>query len=71
MAIGTAVMSDPSTLAEHRALHQRGAGRPACYVDIAEELGRFAWRRPLTAEEVTTITDIAQRGVRSGPRATS
>jgi hypothetical protein len=31
----------------------------ACYTTVAETLGHLAWRRPLTADEVAAIVDIA------------
>ncbi len=58
MAIGNAVRSNPSTLAQ--LVPCVGAGQDAsCYETVARDLGRFAWRRPLVEEEIAALTSIA------------
>ncbi|MBC8072671.1 MAG: DUF1588 domain-containing protein [Deltaproteobacteria bacterium] len=32
----------------------------ACYVTVAEQFGRVAWRRPVTADEVDLLVDLAR-----------
>ncbi len=57
MAIGTAVMSDLSGLAVV-APCVNSSPDAACYTTIAQQLGRYAWRRPLIDEEVSTLAAI-------------
>ncbi|MCA9707177.1 MAG: DUF1592 domain-containing protein [Myxococcales bacterium] len=59
--IGTAVMNDSSGLAVVAPCINLSHDA-ACYQQIAENLGRFAWRRPLLDEELTTLTTIAAAG---------
>jgi len=61
LAIGSAVMGDTSTLAS-MATCINTSQDDACYESIAQELGRFAWRRPLTADEVSTIAGFGVAG---------
>lgn len=61
MAIGTQVMNDPSVLAELTPCINTSPDQ-ACFETIAQDLGRYAWRRPLIAEEVDTLVGIATAG---------
>ncbi len=61
LAIGSAVMGDTSTLAT-LATCINTSQDDACYESIAQELGRFAWRRPLTSDEVSTIAGFGVAG---------
>lgn len=63
--IGSAVMEDPSTLNALVPCVAAGAD-PACYQTVAEELGRLAWRRPGTDEEIALVVDIANAGYEWG-----
>jgi Protein of unknown function (DUF1592)/Protein of unknown function (DUF1588)/Protein of unknown function (DUF1595) len=58
LAIGSVVRDDPSALAS---LVPCVTASPdaACYETVAQELGRFAWRRPPVADELATLTSIA------------
>lgn len=58
MAIGNAVRTDPSGLAQVVPC-VAGAQDAACYETVARELGRFAWRRPLAEDEIGQLTSIA------------
>jgi hypothetical protein len=57
-AIGAAVANDPSTLATLVPC-VTGGQAASCYDVVAEELGRLAWRRPLTTEEIGVLAGIA------------
>lgn len=61
MAIGTAVMNDPSGLGQVAPCVMAGGGE-GCYETVARELGRFAWRRPVLDEEAATLITIATAG---------
>lgn len=61
MRIGTAVQNDHSALAAVVPCVAPTAAA-SCYDTVAEEFGRLAWRRPLTAEEISQIVDIANAG---------
>jgi len=58
MAIGEAVRNDPSTLGELVPCVVSGQAA-SCYEVVAEQLGRYAWRRPPIEEEITTLVGIA------------
>ncbi|MCX4246247.1 DUF1592 domain-containing protein [Paraliomyxa miuraensis] len=57
MAIGNAIMNDPSGLAVVAPCVNLGGDD--CYELVARDLGRLAWRRPVLDEEVTTLVAIA------------
>jgi hypothetical protein len=59
LAIGDAVVANPSTLAGLVPCVTDSPG-PACYTEIAETLGHIAWRRTPTADEVAAIVAIAE-----------
>lgn len=61
LAIGSAVRDDPSGLAVVAPCVTAGGGED-CYDTVARELGRFAWRRPVTDEEATELVSIATAG---------
>ncbi|MEM9456866.1 MAG: DUF1592 domain-containing protein [Myxococcota bacterium] len=61
MAIGTSLMSDSTQLAVVAPCINVSQD-DACYEEIARELGRLAWRRPLTEDEVGTLTEIGLAG---------
>ncbi|MEX1367391.1 MAG: DUF1592 domain-containing protein [Nannocystaceae bacterium] len=65
MAIGNAVMADPSALNAQVPCVAAGQN-PSCYETVATEIGRIAWRRPLTDAEVTELVDIATAGYEWG-----
>ena len=58
LAMGTAVMNEPASLNALVPCVADGQD-PSCYETVAAELGRLAWRRPLTSEEVADIVEIA------------
>jgi hypothetical protein len=59
--IANAVVEDKSTLAQTAPCVMDGTGQ-ACYEEVATQLGRFAFRRSLSAEEVTGLVDLALDG---------
>jgi hypothetical protein len=61
MAIGNAVRDDPSLLAEMVPC-VTGGQDVSCFDAVARELGRLAWRRPLTDEEIDVLSGIAIAG---------
>lgn len=61
MAIGAVVRDDPSTLAQLVPC-VNGGQDASCYDEVAETLGRLAWRRPLTAEEIGTLAGFGVAG---------
>lgn len=58
MAIGNVVRDDPSTLSWLVPCVVQSPGA-ACFEDVARGLGRMAWRRSVTDDEVATLTGIA------------
>jgi hypothetical protein len=58
LAIADAAVANLGTLANIVPCVE-DAPNQACYTEVAETLGHLAWRRPLTAEEVAAIVDIA------------
>lgn len=65
MAIGTAVMNDPTDL--NAKVPCVAAGQdPSCYDDVITEIGRLAWRRPVTDEERAQLLAIAEAGYEWG-----
>ena len=61
MAIGTAVMSDSTQLAVVAPCINVSQD-DQCYEEIAQALGRFAWRRPLVDDEIRTLAEIGLAG---------
>lgn len=57
-AIALAAIGDPSVLAQTVPCVLDGPFDDACRDDVASELGRMAWRRPLTSAERTRLSDI-------------
>jgi len=64
-AIADAVVADPSRLAETVPCVTE-APNAACYEAIARDFGRLAFRRPLTDEEVDSITAVGVHGQQWG-----
>ena len=60
-AIAEATVEDKTTLAQLVPC-VTGNGGQACYEEVATELGRFAFRRSLSGEEVTALVDLALDG---------
>jgi hypothetical protein len=58
LAIADAAVANPSTLGGIVPCVE-DAPDEACYTQVAEQLGHLAWRRPLTADEVAEVVDIA------------
>lgn len=59
-AIGEALVADPVALAEvFDTSCAQGATQRQCFADFVSSVGKVAWRRPLTTDEVDTIVDIA------------
>ncbi len=58
LMIAGATVANPSTLAELVPCVEDSPGQ-ACYTEVAETLGHIAWRRPLTADEVSAVVAIA------------
>jgi len=61
MAIGAAVAGTPAPLAL-LATCINVSQDDACYTSIAQELGRYAWRRPLDDTEIETLASIGRAG---------
>ncbi|WAS91376.1 DUF1592 domain-containing protein [Nannocystis punicea] len=61
-AVAVAAVADRSTLGGHVPCVLEGAPGDTCYDAVAVDLGRLAWRRPLTAEEADTLVAIAKQG---------
>ncbi|PCC73602.1 Protein of unknown function [Nannocystis exedens] len=59
-AIAVAAVADRSTLGGHVPCVLEGDPGDSCYDAVAADLGRLAWRRPLTAEEVAPLVAIAK-----------
>jgi hypothetical protein len=59
--VANAVVADPSTLATHVPCIN-AAQNVGCYEQLAENLGRLAFRRPVTAEEKAWIVGLATEG---------
>lgn len=60
LAIGDAVVANKDTLATIAPCIVDSPDS-SCYTQVAENLGHVAWRRPLTADEVTALVDIAEQ----------
>lgn len=60
-AVADAVVENPQTLAATVPCVAQGEN-PACYAEIATNLGRFAFRRSLTPDEIDTIAQIGAAG---------
>lgn len=58
-AIAEAVVDDPSHLALTAPCVVDGPFDDSCYTQVAEEVGRLAWRRPLNEAELDRLTEIA------------
>ncbi|MFO7565241.1 MAG: DUF1588 domain-containing protein [Enhygromyxa sp.] len=61
LAVADAAIANPSTLAGLVPCVQSSPNQ-ACYTEVAETLGHIAWRRPLTADEVSAVVAIANEG---------
>jgi hypothetical protein len=59
--IADVVVADPSHLAEIVPCVMQSPDT-ACYGDIARDFGRLAFRRPLTDEEIASITAVGEHG---------
>lgn len=60
--IAAAAVADSSTLAMILPCTPAGANDQACFGEFVTEFGRMAWRRPLTAVEVSEVVTAAQIG---------
>lgn len=58
-AIAVAAISDRARLGGFVPCVLEPAPADACYEKVATDLGRLAWRRPLVAEEIAALVDIA------------
>lgn len=59
-AVAVAAVADRTTLGGHVPCVLEAEPGDACYEAVAADLGRLAWRRPLTAEEVGPLVAIAK-----------
>lgn len=59
LAIGKAAAATPYTLAEIAPCVLDDPPGDACFVEVADALGRAAWRRPITDDERTRLVAIA------------
>jgi hypothetical protein len=59
-AIAEATVEDLSTLGGHVPCVVDGPFDADCYENVARNLGRLAWRRPLNNAELNRLTDIAE-----------
>jgi len=57
--VAFAAVDDVATLDQLLPCTPSGAGDSACFQAFVESVGRIAWRRPLAADEVTTLVAIA------------
>lgn len=60
-AVADAVVANPQTLGATVPCVTQGEN-PSCYTEIATNLGRFAYRRSLTDEEISTLAQIGAAG---------
>jgi hypothetical protein len=60
LAIGDAVVANPATLASLVPCVTESPNQ-ACYAEVAETIGHIAWRRPLTADEITAVVATANQ----------
>lgn len=58
-AVASAAISQPERLAAHVPCVTAGEPDERCYREVARELGRLAWRRPLIAGEVDALVGLA------------
>ncbi len=58
LAIADAAIANPATLAKLVPCVQSSPDA-SCYAEVAEILGHVAWRRPLTADEISAVVAIA------------
>src|SRR5690606_8936794 len=61
-AAADAAIADKSVLAQHVPCVGAAAPDASCYDDVAEQLGRLAWRRPLTPAQHDRLVAIAIEG---------
>ncbi|MBL4685241.1 MAG: DUF1592 domain-containing protein, partial [Nannocystaceae bacterium] len=59
-AVANAVIANPAVLAETVPCVTGGSQDASCYGDIATDLGRFAFRRPVTDQERDALVAIAE-----------
>ncbi len=57
-AVALAAVSNPATLAQVVPCIAEPSPPASCYQTVASEIGRLAWRRPLTDDEVTTYANL-------------
>ena len=55
-----AAIAEPSVLAQHAPCVSGAAPDASCYAQVAEELGRLAWRRPLEAAQIDRLVAVAE-----------
>jgi len=58
-AIADAVVADPSHIAATAPCVVDGPTDESCYASVASDLGRMAWRRPLTTDEIERLVAVA------------
>lgn len=58
-AIAEAVVQNPATLAQAVPCVLEAVPPASCYQQVATEIGRLLWRRPLTDDEVNAYTELA------------
>lgn len=61
-AAADAAIADRAVLAQHVPCVAAASPDAGCYDDVAETLGRLAWRRPLTAVQHARLVSIATEG---------
>jgi hypothetical protein len=61
LLVGQAAAAHPEVLAATAPCVTQGPQDAACYEQIARELGRLAWRRPLLDEEVAGLVALADK----------
>ncbi|HEY8375369.1 MAG TPA: DUF1592 domain-containing protein, partial [Nannocystis sp.] len=59
MAVAEAAVASPERLGKHVPCVLEAAPAADCYEQVATKFGRLAWRRPLRAEEVAMLVQIA------------
>jgi hypothetical protein len=55
-----AAIEDKTVLAQHAPCVSAAAPEASCYAQVAEELGRLAWRRPLDADQIDRLVTVAE-----------
>lgn len=61
-AVAAQALADPVARSRWLTCTPQGTRDDGCAATVLEELGRVAWRRPLSAEELDTLTRLAAEG---------